>query len=83
MADQAAGSAISSLRQTPDDCLALDRLEQWYLLGGNCQKCRHVGWHDRWDIGRRVVIVTLMPRLRCTACGNKRGNSLKIGKIQR
>jgi hypothetical protein len=82
-----AGAAVSYLNQTPDDCLTLDKLEQWYLLGGSCQKCHHVGWLDRWDIGRRfgkrVIIVTLMPKLRCTTCGNTRGNTLKLGKIKR
>ncbi len=57
------------------------------MLAGSCSKCNHFGWLDRWKIGRtfgkQVIIVTLMPKLRCTSCGNKLRNTLKLGKVKR
>jgi len=62
-------------------------LEEWYALGGRCSKCQHKGWLDRYEIVRRfgskVLLVSLMPKLRCTACHNGRGNFLQAGKIKR
>ncbi len=47
----------------------------------SCGMARPLGY--RAQIGKRVIIVTLMPKLRCTTCGNTRGNTLKLGKIKR
>lgn len=67
--------------------MTLADLAEWYVLGGLCSKCAHKGWIDRWEVarrhGKRTIIVTLMPKLRCTACGNKRGNTLQTGRIKR
>lgn len=67
--------------------MKLADLAEWYALGGKCAACTHKGWIDRWELARRygkkTIIVTLMPRLRCTACGNKHGNTLQTGRAKR
>lgn len=84
-ADQAAGSA--RFKEYEADRMTLAELAEWYVLGGKCSACSHQGWIDRWEcarrFGRRAIIVALMPRLRCTACGNRRGNTMVTGKINR
>lgn len=65
----------------------LAQLEEWYALGGKCSKCAHKGWVDRKELarrfGKRAVIAALMPKLRCTTCGNKGNNTWVTGKLQR
>lgn len=67
--------------------MTLAQLEEWYVLGGKCARCAHKGFVDRWEIalrfGRSAVIATLMPRLRCTSCGNKGNNAWVTGKMRR
>ncbi|MEY9198476.1 hypothetical protein ABIA16_003592 [Sinorhizobium fredii] len=84
-ADQAAGSA--TFKEYHADRMTLSDLEEWYVLGGQCSKCQHKGWIDRWDVarrfGKRIYIMMIAPKLRCTVCGNKRGNSLQTGRLKR
>lgn len=67
--------------------MTLGQLAEWYVLGGMCSRCSHKGWIDRWEVARRfgksIIIVSLMPRLRCTGCGNKQGNTLTSAKLKR
>lgn len=67
--------------------MTLAQLEEWYVLGGKCARCAHKGFVDRWEIarhfGRNAVIAALMPRLRCTSCGNKGNNTWVTGKMRR
>jgi len=67
--------------------MTLAQLEEWYALGGKCAACAHKGFVDRWLVARRfgksAMIAALMPRLRCTACGNRGTNTWITGRIKR
>ena len=67
--------------------MTLSQLEEWYVLGGKCAACMHQGFVDRWELARRfgkhAVIAALMPRLRCTACGNRGNNTWVTGNMRR
>lgn len=82
-----AADAAAPFKQSKDDDLTFEQLEQWYLLAGCCAMCSHTGWLDRWELsrryGKRTPIVTLFPRLRCTKCNNRIGNRMKLGRMKR
>jgi hypothetical protein len=67
--------------------IPLGELEEWYVLGGRCARCRHKGLFDRWEEARKrgkgVYLSTLESKLRCTGCQNRIGNRLTIGKLRR
>ncbi|MGN8152552.1 hypothetical protein ACTJK5_09785 [Agrobacterium sp. 22094] len=67
--------------------ITLGQLEEWYVLGGRCARCRHKGLFDRWEqarrLGKRVYLTTLESKLVCTGCQNRIGNKLTIARLRR
>ena len=66
----------------PRYALTLVRLRDWHVLEATCWHCRHVGTvHPRW-LRRRypenVLLRDLMPRLVCSACGNRENNTWEV-----
>lgn len=54
----------------------LNDLAEYLQLGAKCRECRHTVPMNRHDLaaryGKHEVIVSLKPKLICTACGQKR-----------
>lgn len=64
--------------------LNLEKLSEYYILGGECDRCGHKGLLDREQIGGRFGRQTFLKDLRnnmmCLECGNRKGNSFTIWK---
>lgn len=76
-------------RRTEDLAIypTIDKLPDWYVLLGWCQRCRRYGYIERHDV-RRVLgvaahLADIAPRLYCTVCRERRGNKLSIRKMPR
>ncbi|MEY9562259.1 hypothetical protein [Sinorhizobium fredii] len=82
-----AGAADPNPDQLSDPKLTLQALPEWYQLAVSCGHCKHVAPLDRRELARKVgkqaVITSLVPKLRCAECGNKKGNKLMLGKLPR
>ena len=65
----------------------LEDLGRWDRFEASCLQCRNRNIIDpdllrqRWPGYTRVV--ELEKKLRCTACGNRYGNTLKVGRLAR
>ncbi len=84
-----AAARTTSAAATPNAQIdiTLGQLEEWYVLGGRCARCRHKGLFDRWEQARRrgkgVYLTTLESKLVCTGCQNRIGNKLTIARMRR
>ncbi|MBD9621904.1 hypothetical protein IB279_02990 [Ensifer sp. ENS06] len=62
-------------------------LAEWEIIGARCGKCGYSNWLDRWKLankyGADAPIADLRPHLRCGKCGNRDGNGLRLGAINR
>lgn len=62
-------------------------IREWQTLGAHCGKCEREGWLLRWELqqkwGAGTYIGSLTGRLRCRACGNKKGNTWIVGQLPR
>jgi hypothetical protein len=67
--------------------LSLEKMREWYVLGGKCSRCLRKGWLDRYEIqrrfGRSTYLEKLRPLLRCKRCQNKGDNTWIVGKMAR
>ncbi|OCW56310.1 hypothetical protein AWJ14_19640 [Hoeflea olei] len=65
----------------------LDKLPEWYVLLGWCQRCRRYGHIERRDVrralGAAALLADIQPHLFCTVCHERRGNKLSIRKLPR
>lgn len=79
------GAAYSEDLHDPQCTFAT--LPEWYRLAVSCGQCKHVAPLDRKELARKMgkntLLTSLLPRLRCAKCGNRNGNSLRLGKLPR
>lgn len=65
----------------------IDKLPDWYVILGWCQRCRRYGQIERRDIrrvlGAGALLADIGPRLVCTVCHQRRGNGFSIRKLPR
>ncbi|MBW9054771.1 hypothetical protein [Rhizobium mesosinicum] len=65
----------------------LATLPQWYVIHAQCPACRHETMIDRRQLayrsGKDTTLTKIGPRLKCSSCGNRRGNQLLLGKLPR
>lgn len=85
-----AGYTVSEGSQRSSDYdfyRTLDRLPEWYVLLGWCQRCRRYGQVERRAVRRVLGVGALLsdvaPRLVCTVCHQRRGNTLSVRKLPR
>jgi len=85
--DPATLSGMNVYVNSRQHSVAFRDIPDWYELGARCFKCKHVGGLDRWELawryGKRRMIITLEPKLRCTACGNREANDFVLAKMPR
>lgn len=71
----------------PRYAVRLEDLGTWDRFEASCLACRHKKvlhpdiFRRRWPGYTRVI--ELEKKLRCESCGNREGNSLKIGRLKR
>jgi hypothetical protein len=62
-------------------------IPEWHALGAHCSKCEREAWLLRYELARKwgqeTPVLSLAPRLRCLACGNKSGNGWILGQLPR
>ena len=67
--------------------VAWQDIPDWYAVGARCYRCKRAGLLDRWELarkyGKKRMIITLEPLLRCTRCGNKEANDFVLAKVHR
>lgn len=67
--------------------LTFRELAEWEIIGARCADCGYTNWLDRWQLakkyGAETPIAVLRPHLVCSKCGNREGNGLRIGAINR
>jgi len=65
----------------------LEDLRKWHRVEVICPKCRHravINPKDLWArLPGRMRIAELGYKLRCTACGNRHGIDIGIGRLKR
>lgn len=65
----------------------IDKLPEWYVLLGWCQRCRRYGQIERRDIrrglGATALLAHIAPRLVCTVCLERKDNTLSVRKLPR
>ncbi len=60
-------------------------LREWEVLGARCGKCGRLAWLDKRTVQREwgdQYLLNLPHKLRCE-CGNKEGNRVLIGTLDR
>jgi hypothetical protein len=60
-------------------------LREWEVLGAECAACGKAAWLDKRKVLARVgnqYLLNLRGKLKCT-CGNKAGNAVLIGQLDR
>lgn len=67
--------------------MTLADLDEWFVLYGNCFKCDHVGYIDRYKLvhrfGAKHRMKPLEAKLFCKRCGNKQFNGFAVAPMQR
>jgi hypothetical protein len=61
-------------------------LKQWQRIGGQCSKCTHQGWLNRYELAKAfgsAPLVSLQPLLRCTRCDTKGDHKFILGMMAR
>lgn len=71
----------------PKYAVRLGDLGRWHRLQAVCLSCRHSVLLEPEKLKRRFPshtrVVELEAKLRCRKCGNRGGNSLKVGRLGR
>ncbi|WP_313194839.1 hypothetical protein [Shinella zoogloeoides] len=67
--------------------VTLQDIPEWYGIGARCSRCKHASMLDRWELayryGKKRVVMTLEPKLRCTRCNNREANDFVLAKLRR
>lgn len=67
--------------------LTLGGLDQCWVLYGECARCPHVGYIDRYALARRFGnnqrMKPLEFKLLCRRCGNRDFNCFTVARMQR
>ncbi|MBD9573429.1 hypothetical protein [Ensifer sp. ENS08] len=67
--------------------MTLGDLQEWFVLYGNCFKCDHVGYIDRYRLvhrfGAKQRMKPLEAKLFCKRCGNRHFNGFAVAPMQR
>ncbi|WP_050994674.1 hypothetical protein [Sinorhizobium fredii] len=67
--------------------LTFNELAEWHIIGARCAQCGYTNWLDRWQLAKKygadTPIAILRPHLVCSQCGNREGNGLRLGRINR
>lgn len=74
--------------------LCLSDLREWHVIEAACNNCGHVGrlrpkkmlsmlWRRHRRETGQIAVVDLAPRLACSECGNRGGNSLRVVRLDR
>jgi hypothetical protein len=67
---------------TSDGLIRLKDINQWYVLGAQCRKCKGITRMDRKALerrfGRDMPTYEISQRLRCKSCQNREGNTLLV-----
>lgn len=61
-------------------------LREWQRIGGQCSKCPHLGWLNRYELSKTfgaVPLVTLQSLLHCTRCDTKGDHKFIAGMMAR
>ena len=81
---------MEQIRNTPIGpryALRLEEMGRWHRIEALCSKCRNrqvlkpAMLQGRFPGYTRII--DLEKKLRCTACGNRAGNTLQIGRVAR
>ena len=66
----------------PKYAIRLDDLRHWHIVTARCFKCSHetefTGDFIAWERPPHTFLMGLEPKLRCTRCGNRVGNTLSV-----
>lgn len=71
----------------PRYTLRLEDMGRWHRIEALCSNCRNRRTLNQTMLQSRFPgytrIIDLEKKLRCTACGNRAGNTLQIGRVAR
>ena len=71
----------------PKYAIRLGHLRAWHIVTARCFKCRHetkfTGDFIAWERSPHTYLTELQPKLRCTRCQNRVGNTLNVRVVSR
>ena len=67
--------------------IRLGHLHAWHIVTARCFQCRHeaefTGDFIAWERPPHTYLTGLQPKLRCTQCGNRAGNTVTVRMVAR
>jgi hypothetical protein len=71
----------------PKYAIRLRDLRQWHRITARCFQCSHTYEFTAdflaWERSPHSFLTELEPKLRCTRCGNRKGNTLEVRAMPR
>lgn len=71
----------------PKYAIRLRDLREWHRVTARCLQCSHAvefgGDFLAWERPPTTFLTELEPKLRCTRCGNRQGNTLAVRMVSR
>ena len=71
----------------PKYAIQLGDLRRWHIVTARCLRCRHeaefTGDFIAWERPAHSRLTDLEPKLRCTRCQNRVGNTLSVRRAER